>query len=100
MVGTHYTLDRDKKPASPPAEKACRECKVVKANTPTFFGLKFGGTKKREDMVTVDVCKVCHGNKIRDLHKARRLEKENYIKYQEAELVRLIQAGKDLEPKV
>lgn len=88
MVGTHYTLERDKKPASRPTTKICRCCNVTKPNDFYNFGKKFH--KTRMNFETVDVCLKCKNAKISDTFAKKRLANKAFTEAKMQELVERI----------
>lgn len=89
MIGTHYTLDRDrdenKNPMDLIKEKACLRCGTVKPNDFRFFGKKLW--KTRFNLTTTDICCQCQKEKTSASMRARWAErKQETADYQEEKL--------------
>lgn len=98
MTGTHYTLGRDRPKEKEPAEKACRECGVVKATTDANFGTKWHGTREKADMWHVDVCKKCMGAKVAAAHARRRESAAVMAAQQQLDLINKARQMRGLPP--
>lgn len=98
MTGTHYTLARDVKQEPEPARKVCKKCNVEKPNDDTHFGLKWSGTRKREDMRHVDVCKKCTGQAVSDRAAEKRAKAVKFKQMQDRELANKVRKLRGLPP--